>query len=209
MGTVTPIFDKVAKRYDTERLQRMLYRPGHDAVLEVLRSARPERVADIACGTGILAALIEAELAPAEVHGFDLSTGMLAKARERSDTVQWQVASAMELPLADGSVDAVTCTAAFPFFDQPAALREFRRVLAPGGRAVVTVYTTPARALSKLSGALARPVLGAGRWPTKRELAAMFAAAGFEHLQQYRIPRPGPLGVVPEYLTVGTRPGWH
>lgn len=177
VGTVTPIFDRVAKRYDTEQLQRLLYRPGHDAVLEVLRTASPQRVVDVACGTGILAARIKAELDPDEVHGFDLSAGMLAKARERTSTVRWRQASAMQLPLEDG--------------------------------AVVTVYTTPTRLLSQLSGAVAKPVLGAGRWPTKHEVAEQFAAAGFENIVQRRIARPGPLAAVPEFITIGTRPGWR
>lgn len=209
MGSVTKIFDRVAKGYDARQLQRMLYRPGHDAVLDVLHRVQPQRVADVACGTGILAARIEAELHPEEVHGFDLSTGMLAKARERSAAVRWTVASAMQLPLDDGAVDAVTCTAAYPFFDQPAALAEFRRVLAPGGRAIVTVYTTPIQLLSRLSGAVAGRVLGAGRWPTKLEVAGQFAAAGFDSIVQHRIPRPGPLARVPEYITIGSRPGWR
>lgn len=209
MPTTTPIFDRVAKHYDAQRLQRMLYQPGHDAVLEVLRPLQPERVVDVGCGTGILAARIKAELHPEDVYGFDLSPGMLAKARERETRVRWRVASADRLPLVPAQVDAVTCTAAYPFFDQHAALAEFRRVLAPGGRAIVTVYSTPTRLLSRLSGAIAKPVLGAGRWPTKHEVEEQFAAAGFENIVQRRIARPGPLAVVPEFITVGTRPGWR
>ena len=42
----------------------------------------------------------------------------------------------------DGALDAVVTTSAFHFFDQPAALREFHRVLAPGGLVAVSALST-------------------------------------------------------------------
>lgn len=44
-----------------------------------LHSDGSRRVADIACGTGILADRIERELHPDEVYGVDMSEGMLAR----------------------------------------------------------------------------------------------------------------------------------
>lgn len=204
--TVAPLFSLLAPGYDLGVLQRVNYKPGQDEVLAELRSAGSQRVADIACGTGILAARIEAELAPAHVHGFDLSTGMLAKARQRSTAVQWEVASATELPLPRGAVDAVTCTAAFHFFDQPAALAEFLRVLEPGGRAVVTTFTTPAKGLARFTAAVGRLLLGAGRVPTKEQVLDEFVHAGFEQIEQRRVRRRGLLKLIPEYVTVGVKP---
>lgn len=203
--TVAPLFTLLARGYDVALLQRVNYRPGQDEVIGELRAAGSRRVADIACGTGILAARIEAELCPDEVHGFDLSTGMLAKAHDRSATVRWTVASATQLPLEDGALDAVTCTAAFHFFDQSAALTEFLRVLAPGGVAVVTTFTSPAGWLSRVSAALGRWLLGTGRFPTSDEVLDEFVRGGFEQIVQRRVRRPGLLRVIPEYVTVGVR----
>lgn len=204
--TVAPIFTALARGYDYGLLQRLNYRPGQDEVIAQLRAASSQRVADIACGTGILAARIEAELRPAEVHGFDLSAGMLDKARRRSSRVQWHTASATELPLANGAVDVVTCTAAFHFFDQPAALAEFRRVLAPGGVAVVTTFTTPLKGVSRISAAVGRLLTGSGRLPTKEQVLDEFVLAGFEQILQRKVRRRGLLRAIPEYVTVGVRP---
>ena len=68
---------------------------------------------------------------------------MLNQARARSTQVQWLRGPAEQLPFDDGALDAVVTTSAFHFFDQPAALREFHRVLSPGG--LVAVSTLSAR----------------------------------------------------------------
>ena len=99
------------------------------------------RIADIACGTGILADRIERELHPDKVFGVDMSEGMLKEAKARSTAVQWLTGPAEQLPFDDGALDAVVTTSAFHFFDQPAALAEFYRVLAPGGFAVAATIS--------------------------------------------------------------------
>lgn len=67
---------------------------------------------------------------------------MLNQARAKSDRVQWLRGPAEQLPFDDGALDAVVTTSAFHFFDQPAALREFHRVLAPGGLVAVSALST-------------------------------------------------------------------
>ena len=57
---------------------------------------------------------------------------MLNQARARSDRVRWLKGPAEQLPFDDAALDAVVTTSAFHFFDQPAALAEFHRVLHPG-----------------------------------------------------------------------------
>ncbi len=81
------------------------------------------------------------ELHPEAVYGVDMSEGMLAQAKKRSSAVTWLRGPAERLPFDDGALDAVVTTSAFHFFDQPAALREFHRVLAPGGLAAVATFS--------------------------------------------------------------------
>src|SRR5205807_8435414 len=117
------------------------YRASVDAVVAALRTQRATRIVAVGSGTGVLAARIERELHPEVVYGCDPSAGMLEKARGRSGEVRWIRADAEELPHESGAVDAVVTTEAFQFFDQPAALRAFHRVLEPGGHLVIAAIT--------------------------------------------------------------------
>jgi ubiquinone/menaquinone biosynthesis C-methylase UbiE len=101
-----------------------------------------QRVLDVACGTGVVARLAAEQVGPAgTVAGVDLNGGMLAVARSvvpAGTTIDWYEAAAENLPLADASFDAVLCSLGLQFFaDRARALRETRRVLAPGGRVVL------------------------------------------------------------------------
>ena len=153
---VSRFFDAVSSGYDIDWIQRWGYRPAQDAILRQLGSHEVTRVVDVGCGTGILAARVQATLQPDEVTGIDPSEGMLANARKRSTAVDWLVGAAEDLPLANESVDAVTTSTAFHFFDQPAALAEFHRVLAPGGIVVVGSIIQPSARPRDLCGILAR-----------------------------------------------------
>lgn len=58
--------------------------------------------------------------------------------KARSTAVTWLTGPAEQMPFDEGALDTVVTTSAFHFFDQPAALRESHRVLAPGGVAAVS-----------------------------------------------------------------------
>ncbi len=200
-GAVTRMWSFLAPAYDLPFLQQWVYRPPHDEVIAQLRAAGSRRIADIACGTGILSDRIERELHPDEIYGVDMSEGMLNQARARSNRVQYLHGPAEQLPFDDGALDAVVTTSAFHFFDQPAALREFHRVLAPGG--LVAVATLSAR----------QPLLqapSANRWkpqhnPPPAEVRALFEGAGFTISDQHRVRRPVWTQIVSDLITVGTK----
>jgi SAM-dependent methyltransferase len=82
---------------------------------------------------------------PPEPWSVDPNPGMLEAARSTSDDVEWRQGAAEDLPLPDGSFDAVVCSLGFQFFaDKGKALEEMRRVLATGGRvALGTTGPTP------------------------------------------------------------------
>jgi ubiquinone/menaquinone biosynthesis C-methylase UbiE len=108
-------------------------------------SLRPgERVLDSACGTGVVTRLAAERVAPGgTVTGLDPNPAMLAVARvtTRSDvSIDWHEAPAEHLPFPDESFDAVLCGMGLQFFsNKEAGLREFYRVLVPGGRLVANV----------------------------------------------------------------------
>jgi ubiquinone/menaquinone biosynthesis C-methylase UbiE len=122
------------------------------------------RVLDVACGIGIVARLAAERVGPTgHVVGLDLNPGMLAVARGLSPLpgapIAWQEASAVALPFPAATFDVVLCQQGLQFFpDRAAALREMHRVLAPGGRLALSVYSAIEQnpATQALADALAR-----------------------------------------------------
>ncbi|EFV13510.1 class I SAM-dependent methyltransferase [Segniliparus rugosus] len=157
---VTKFWGSVARAYDWKPLQRWGYRAPQDEMIAELRARGAKRVLDVGCGTGILADRIERELDGREVAGVDLSEGMLARAKALSDKIDWRLSPAEKLPFDDASFDAVITTTAFHFFNQPAALREFHRVLRPGGFAAVSTISPRQPITPYLQEFFAEPVVG-------------------------------------------------
>jgi len=198
---VTRFWGIAAPAYNLPFLQQWVYRPAHDEVVGQLRAHSSARVADIACGTGILADRIERELHPAQVYGVDMSEGMLSQAHSRSTNVQWMRGPAEQLPFDDGALDAVVTTSAFHFFDQPAALREFHRVLSSGGLAAVS--TLSARQLLPQGPATSR--WKPAHHPSAAEMRRLFEDAGFTIAEQHRVRRPLLTRGISDLITVGIK----
>ena len=149
-----------------------------------------QSVLDVACGTGVLTREVVSRVGPSgRVAAVDVNDGMLAVASRQVPGVEFRQAPAEELPYPDRSFDAVVSQFGLMYFtDRQKALREMRRVLAPGGVMAVAVWDTlehtPAyaaetRLFERLAGkdagdALRHPfVLG-----DRAELEALFASAG-------------------------------
>jgi ubiquinone/menaquinone biosynthesis C-methylase UbiE len=198
---VTRFWGVAAPAYNLPFLQQWVYRPAHDEVVAQLRAHQSARGVDIACGTGILADRIERELHPAEVYGIDMSEGMLNQARSRSTKVQWRRGPAEQLPFDDASLDAVVTTSAFHFFDQPAALREFHRVLAPGGLAAVSTLSARQSIFQGLSTSNWTPAHN----PSSAEMRRLFEGAGFTIDEQHRVRRPLWTRAISDLITVGIK----
>lgn len=170
-----------------------LFRPLAEATLEAVELRPADRVLDVACGTGIVARLAAARLSPdGAVSGVDLNDGMIAKATElglpgglQGD---WHVADVTDLPFDDAEFDIAFCQQGLQFFpDKAAALAEIRRVLAPGGRLVLTVWMggsifgeTLAKALRRhVSEAAATRALGPFNFGDGDMIAGLVRDAGF------------------------------
>ncbi|MGH9353853.1 MAG: class I SAM-dependent methyltransferase [Terriglobia bacterium] len=107
--------------------------------LEMLESKAPPgaKVLDVGCGAGQLVG--ELMRRGYEAWGVDVSEAMVGYAREHYQIDRFRAADIENLPFPDGTFDAVMCLGVMEYLNQDeAALREMRRVLKPGGRAVIT-----------------------------------------------------------------------
>jgi len=129
-----------------------------------LAAIRPgERVLDVACGTGVVARRAAEKVGGAgTVVGVDINPAMLAVARASAQpeaSIEWRAASAEAMPLPDEAFDVVLCQMGLQFMpDKPGALREMRRVMAPGGRVLLNVPGPAAPLFESFSAALARHI---------------------------------------------------
>lgn len=131
---------RAAENYERDFVP-VIGRPFAERLLDASALKPGEHVLDIACGTGVAARLAAEAAGPTgTVTGIDANPAMLEVAR-RTDApapIEWKEGAAEQLPVADGSVDVALCSLGFMFFgDKLQALREMRRVLTPGGRAIL------------------------------------------------------------------------
>jgi demethylmenaquinone methyltransferase / 2-methoxy-6-polyprenyl-1,4-benzoquinol methylase len=200
---VREMFERIAPRYD--RMNRLvslgLDQRWRRAALAAIGVGPGDRVVDLACGTGDLAAL--AAERGARVVALDRAREMLRGAQRRA--VGGLVRSDVErLPLRDACATAATCGFALRNFTRPdLVLRECARVLAPGGRLALLEVGVPAGALARAGHRLwferVVPLVGgllsdreAYRYlprsvvylPAEAELRALLAASGFAEVRR-------------------------
>lgn len=211
---VHEMFSAIARRYDLLNRVLSLGLDGRwraEATREAFRDqpkARALRVLDVATGTADLALALKRARPDAEVIGVDFAEPMLElgrrKAAKRGLTVRLEQGDGLALPYERAQFDVLSIAYGLRnFADIDGGLREFHRVLRPGGRLVVLEFPPPPRGIF---GQLFRfyflrvlPRLGgliSGRksaysylpasvlaFPTPPQLAARLGAAGFERVR--------------------------
>ena len=213
---VRDMFDTIAPRYDlvnrvmTMRLDVRWRRQAVDA----LQLPAGSRVLDLASGTGDLC--VDLAAAGHRPTSIDLSLGMLRADHSGAPRIQ---ADILRLPVADHSIDGVTCGFALrnlvdlpPFFD------ELARVVRPGGRIALLDVGVPRNRLVRTGHAVyfGKLVPKIGGWlsdpaayrylprsvaylPAPEQLVASLRRSGFADAEQHELT----LGVT--QLLVGTR----
>lgn len=138
-------WDKAAPHYESYWAAQL--RPAQDRLLERASLQPGERVLDVACGTGLLTFRAAEAVGPrGTVVATDISENMVrhiegAAAARGLARVKALRAHAEEPVLEAATFDAVLCGLGLMYVPDPVrALREMRRVLAPGGRVVAAVW---------------------------------------------------------------------
>lgn len=155
---VEQMFDNIAHSYDflNHALSLNIDKFWRKAALNSLKPYAPQKLLDIATGTGDFALMAAKILKPREIVGADLSEGMLSVAREKAlrceyaRNITFCKEDCMNLSFADNTFDAITVAYGIRNFeDLDRGLKEMLRVLKPGGRLVIIELTTPQKAPMK------------------------------------------------------------
>jgi SAM-dependent methyltransferase len=121
-------------------LQEPYLEPAFHAGLDAVGVRGGTRLLDVGCGAG--RALRLAADRGADVTGLDAAPGLLEYARRRVPGAQMIQGEIQSLPFPDAAFDAVTGFNSFQYAADPvAALREAKRVTAPGGRILALVWS--------------------------------------------------------------------
>lgn len=153
------MFDRVAPRYQllNDVLSFGSDRGWRVRAARLARLAQGERALDVGTGTGDLAFdLLGLSHRTASVLGVDISRAMLAKAAlaagrcGHSARFSAMLANAEALPFPNGAFDRVIAGFTVRNFDHlDAGLREMRRVIRAGGRAVILELSTPPNVIAR------------------------------------------------------------
>lgn len=136
VGSIPALYDR--------HLGPLLFAPYAAAVAARLADLKSGALLETAAGTGIVTQALARRLPDAvEIVATDLNQAMLdyAATKPAMARARLQHADALQLPFVDESFDALVCQFGVMFFpDRVAGYRETRRVLKPGGRAVIAIW---------------------------------------------------------------------
>ena len=150
---VTKMFDAISKNYDG--LNRVISL-GIDTkwrkrVVKIVSKTKPNRVLDIATGTGDLAIAL-VKTGANKITGLDISTGMLEIGKKKilekklDTTIEMLVGDSENLAFEDNSFDAITVAFGVRNFENlEIGLKEIYRVLAPKGTLAILETSIPTK----------------------------------------------------------------
>lgn len=179
---------------------------GHGPVgrqaIDLMNISADARVLDVGCGSGWASRMLAAKAPSGRVVGIDISDQMVTLSAETSkefSNVEFRVASAEALPFAEGEfTHAFSMESLYYYADMPTALKEIRRVLAPGGTFVTVVDLYQENEPSHQWVAdLKVPV----QLLSISDYRSLFEDAGFVNVEDRRLYDPTP---VPDDYTSGS-----
>lgn len=149
---IVSMFNDIAPTYD--RANRVLSmgvdtfwrRKACDLAYGYSSSKNLDSIVDVACGTGDMMGYWKRRAEKAgvnigEIVGIDPSEGMVAVGREKFPDLAFHIAPATALPRADATADIISISYGIRnVVERQAALREFNRVLKPGGLVVILEF---------------------------------------------------------------------
>lgn len=149
-GRVQGVFSSVASKYDVmnDAMSFGIHRIWKDAMMDWLAPRPGQKLLDVAGGTGDISFRFLKRAGRGHATVLDLTEPMLIEGRKRaeanamSDSLDWVVGDAMNLPFEDNTFDVYTVSFGIRNVTRPQeALKEAFRVLRPGGRLMVLEFS--------------------------------------------------------------------
>lgn len=222
---VEEMFDEIAPNYD--KLNGLLSL-GIDnywrrEAVKALKPFRPEKILDVATGTGDFSILLQKILKPKRIVGVDISEGMMEVGREKvkqrgmEQVISFERQDCVALTFPDDTFDAVTASFGVRNFeDIDKSFSEVLRVLKPGGvflfLELSTPEVTPMKELYELYSRYVMPLLSnsmateqrayeylpesISAFPQGREMMLILKKNGFTNIRLRRLT----LGITTMYI---------
>lgn len=170
------------------------HRPVGEQAIELMALPSTARVLDVGCGNGWATRLMAEKARDGRVAGIDIADEMIRLARETSvslSNVEFRVTSAEKLPFLDGEfTHAFSMESLYYYADIRGALREIKRVLAPGGLFVTVVDLYKENVPShQWVDQLKVPV----QLLSSADYRSLFERAGFVKVHDRRLYDPAPI----------------
>lgn len=150
---IQEMFDGIAPSYDklNHIMSLNVDKLWRKKALKEIVDGTSQQILDVACGTGDSTIAIAKAAGPGSIiTGTDISEGMMALVMGKAahegvhDRIRLKVADAEAMPFPDGSFHRVTCAFGIRNFEhKELGLKEFHRVLKPGGKAVILELSVP------------------------------------------------------------------
>ena len=149
---VSKMFNNISKSYDflNHFLSMGIDRRWRKKAIRELKDIQPQKVLDVATGTGDLALEVYKQYHPQEIIGVDIAVGMLEIGEKKiakkglEEIISLMEGDSENLPFEDNSFDAVVVAFGVRnFANVENGLKEMIRVLRPGGKCVILEFSKP------------------------------------------------------------------
>jgi ubiquinone/menaquinone biosynthesis C-methylase UbiE len=164
-----------------------------DQTIALMNIQPSDRILDLGCGTGWASRRLARMANAGEVVGPDVADEMLHRAEEASsefNNIRYVWGSAENIPALDGLFTKVLSVESFYYYaDQNKALRELKRVMAPGGQLFILINLYKDNHYSlRWVGELKVPVQAL----SEAEYISLLERHGFRNVEAHRIPDRSP-----------------
>jgi ubiquinone/menaquinone biosynthesis C-methylase UbiE len=202
--------------YET-RLVPLVFKPFAVDLSERIARKSPQRILELAAGTGALTRELLERLPRAEIVATDVSQAMLdgAGRQIKNDNVRFDVCDASALSYGDNGFDAVVAQFGVMFFpDKPGAYKHVHRVLAEKGTFTFNVWNIIQK--NPMANVIAKAFRAAAGQPSflervpfgyvdQQNIASQLREAGFHEVDAETIAKtakaPSPAGVLEAFVS--------